>query len=362
MKRLFLAFAVITAITLSCKKDKKPDPTSPLVKTAAITNNGGGNITAGGSIVSDNGATVTKSGIAWSQGHATPTITDSIVEATATTGAFTININGIDFGKTYYFRAFATNSAGTGYGDVVTLTTSSDSVRFTYNGQTVTYGIITSSASGKKWLDRNLGAKRVATAYDDYQAYGDLFQWGRPADGHQLINWTASNAGTPVNGTTSTLSATDVPGHSNFITPAYIYPTSIAGDWRSDNNSNRWATIPKGPCPIGWHVPTIDEWKAEASTSGGGTATSGGIVDGSTGFNLLKLTIAGLRKFNGNMGTFGSAPGDFGFYWSSTDYNNSSEGFTQARDFEVGSPAVGGGSQTFIDYKGAARSVRCIKD
>jgi hypothetical protein len=62
------------------------------------------------------------------------------------------------------------------------------------------------------------------------------------------------------------------------------------------------------------------------------------------------------------MGTFGSAPGDFGFYWSSTDYNNSSEGFTQARDFEVGSPAVGGGSQTFIDYKGAARSVRCIKD
>lgn len=370
MKKILIALTGLTLAVFSCKKkDSGPPPTAPLVTTAALTNvvASSGSATAGGSIVSDNGAVVTKSGVVWSKANATPTLTDSVVESTATTGAFNVNISGIDFGQTYYFRAFATNSIGTGYGSVVTLTTSSDSVRFTYNGQSVTYGIITSSASGKKWLDRNLGAKRVATVitgqldgYNDWQAYGDLFQWGRPADGHQLITWTANNAnentsGTPVNGFVIGVTAnSDNPGHSNFIIPPYDLPL----DWRSQNTGNRWSVAAQGPCPAGWHVPSIIEWMAEVSPTFGGTASSGGITNRDNAYSQLKLTICGNRIVDGPGSVIFSQVGRVGHYWSSTERNNAFEGFFDARNFEVSQSGV----QQFVHYKAMAKAVRCIKD
>lgn len=39
--------------------------------------------------------------------------------------------------------------------------------------------------TGHTWMDRNLGASRAATSSTDTEAYGDLYQWGRAADGHQ---------------------------------------------------------------------------------------------------------------------------------------------------------------------------------
>ena len=63
-----------------------------------------------------------------------------------------------------------------------------ESVTFTYNSQSVTYGVITSATTHRKWLNRNLGAPDVATAYNDWKNMGDMFQWGRKADGHQLIS------------------------------------------------------------------------------------------------------------------------------------------------------------------------------
>ncbi|HEX2628107.1 MAG TPA: hypothetical protein VHM26_03825, partial [Chitinophagaceae bacterium] len=61
------------------------------------------------------------------------------------------------------------------------------SVTFVYNGATVTYNILTSAVTGRRWLDRNLGAPDVPNAADDFANYGDMFQWGRLADGHQLV-------------------------------------------------------------------------------------------------------------------------------------------------------------------------------
>jgi len=99
-------------------------------------------------------------------------------------------------------------------------------VTFTYNGNTVTYGIINSTTTGKKWLDRNLGASAVPASVNDYQNYGDLFQWGRDKDGHQLINRTGPTDAdaTGVTGFTPygdppnySFSLTDNPGHSKFI-------------------------------------------------------------------------------------------------------------------------------------------------
>ena len=57
------------------------------------------------------------------------------------------------------------------------------------------------SPTGRIWMDRNLGASRVATSSNDEDAFGDLYQWGRYSDGHQCRNSSI----------TSTLSSIDRP-------------------------------------------------------------------------------------------------------------------------------------------------------
>jgi uncharacterized protein (TIGR02145 family) len=358
----FISISLVLVMATGCKKDSAPPPPpiAPTVTTAVVTNITTSGATSGGTIVSDGGATVTKSGIVWSKANATPTLTDSVIAGTTSTGPFTTVITGLDFNTTYYIRAFATNKVGTGYGDVLTLNTTNDTtkVRFTYNGQEVVYGIIISPTTGKKWLDRNLGAKRVATAFDDYQAYGDLFQWGRPADGHQLINWTSSTVGTAVNGMTNVLATSDIPGHSNFIDAT----ASSTNDWRDDNNKNRWNTTPQGPCPAGWHVPVTSEWAAETANSMGGTATSGGMTDRNTAYGLLKLTSAGFRTGFTASGIYNAGEvrrnGELGYYWSSTAKLAPAflSHLSIMQTFDLST------AQTTTDLRSNGYCVRCIKD
>ena len=47
-------------------------------------------------------------------------------------------------------------------------------------------GTVVNPVTGKVWLDRNLGATQVAISSTDADSYGDLYQWGRNADGHQI--------------------------------------------------------------------------------------------------------------------------------------------------------------------------------
>lgn len=51
------------------------------------------------------------------------------------------------------------------------------------------------SATGRTWEDRNLGADHVASSVTDYTAYGSLFQWGRAADGHEVVEWLGPGGG-----------------------------------------------------------------------------------------------------------------------------------------------------------------------
>ena len=97
---------------------------------------------------------------------------------------------------------------------------------FTYNGAVWTYREVESN--GRIWMDRNLGASQVASAFDDALSYGDLFQWGRNDDGHQV------KAG----GTTATLSNSDTPGHGDFIVSI-----TLPRDWRDPQNNDLWQPI-----------------------------------------------------------------------------------------------------------------------
>lgn len=202
-----------------------------------------------------------------------------------------------------------------------------DNVTFTYKGVEVTYGTV--SNNGECWLDRNLGASQVATAFNDSLAYGDLFQWGRLDDQHQ----------TRTSGTQTGLSATDVPGHSNFI-----YGMASPYDWRSPQNDNLWQGVSgtNNPCPSGWRIPTETELETErlswSSNNYNGAYAS-----------PLKLTAGGYRNYsNASLSNVGS----YGGYWSSTVST------TYARGLSFYSADA----YMYTDGRAGGFSVRCVQD
>jgi prepilin-type N-terminal cleavage/methylation domain-containing protein/uncharacterized protein (TIGR02145 family) len=202
-----------------------------------------------------------------------------------------------------------------------------DLLTFTYKGGSVTYGTV-NSVGGKCWLDRNLGAMQVAVAYDDSVSYGDLFQWGRLDDGHQ----------TRTSGTTAILSATDDPGHGNFIT------TGFPNNWRNPQNDNLWQGVSgvNNPCPSGWRLPVYSEWDNERA-SWSEQNYNGAFA------SPLKLTVAGLRNYSAGFDDVGS----IGDYWASdvSGPDNASRLVILA------------GFATMSSYpRGVGLSVRCIKN
>ncbi len=99
----------------------------PTVTTTAITNIDKTTATGGGNVTADGGATVTARGICWSTSQ-NPTITGSHTTDGTGTGSFTSAMTGLAANTTYYVRAYATNSAGTAYGEEVSFTTLPDGI------------------------------------------------------------------------------------------------------------------------------------------------------------------------------------------------------------------------------------------
>ncbi|HEU5114832.1 MAG TPA: peptidoglycan-binding protein, partial [Candidatus Paceibacterota bacterium] len=102
---------------------------SPTVTTSAASSLAQTSATLNGSITATGGADATQSGFAYG------TTSDlSAVIATSTLGAqtgaasFSSSVSSLTCNTTYYARAYATNGTGTGYGSIVSFTTSACSV------------------------------------------------------------------------------------------------------------------------------------------------------------------------------------------------------------------------------------------
>ena len=100
----------------------------PVVETGAVENITLNFATCGGNVVSDCGADVTERGVCWSTSQ-NPTINDNITTNGNGTGTFTSNLINLTANTTYYVRAYANNSAGTGYGNEISFTTLKDIVK-----------------------------------------------------------------------------------------------------------------------------------------------------------------------------------------------------------------------------------------
>ncbi len=230
-----------------------------------------------------------------------------------------------------------------------------DDIAFVYNGRLLTYGTIAKTYQGDEkdaytlcWMDRNLGAAPLpftpdqdATGSTDHKLYGDLFQWGREPDGHQLIMWENATTGTPVNTSTTTLSASDTPGHAYFITT-----TNTPFDWRNPQHNDLWQGTEgiNNPCPAGWRLPTRQELEDEMNSWQ--PANAAGAFE-----NVLKWPTAGIRS-NGSHGPPEDA-GSNGNIWSAETANT----YASYLLFNENSSLI-----TSFGSRATGMSVRCTRE
>lgn len=202
------------------------------------------------------------------------------------------------------------------------------------NNNTGNYGTVVNPVTGKVWLDRNLGATQVATSSTDASSYGDLYQWGRAADGHQLRTSATQNtqATTWLADEGSNLWDTKfIIGFSDWLTPA------TTGLWSGTSAENN-------PCPSGFRIPTHAEWNQERRTW---TSNNAAGAFGSP----LKLPLAGYRYYtDGSLVSVGST----WYYWSST-VSGANSGFIYLN-------SGGGNAGMYFNSRANGFSVRCIKD
>jgi len=136
MHQYFFHFVLILLIT-ACKNSTSPEnkPSIPAVSTSGVTVVNDSSVLSGGIITSNGGADVTARGVCWNT-NADPTIEDNLSSDGTGTGIFTSTITGLSADSAYYVRAYAVNSAGTGYGASVSFHTSLINHILSYLGQT----------------------------------------------------------------------------------------------------------------------------------------------------------------------------------------------------------------------------------
>jgi hypothetical protein len=93
-----------------------PWPSVPTVSTAAASNVAGTAATLNGSISDDGGASITQHGFAWGTSAVLGAGTATTTLGAGSEGAFDENVSSLSPNTTYYFRAYAVNSAGTSTG------------------------------------------------------------------------------------------------------------------------------------------------------------------------------------------------------------------------------------------------------
>ena len=311
----------------------------PVLSTREVTDITENSATSGGNITDDGGVLITAHGVCWSTNE-NPTIDDNKTEDGTGAGSFTSSVTGLEPNTTYYLRAYATNSAGTSYGSIMSFTTQEGSSGSTFTDprdgkvyQTVVIG-------NQVWMAENLaylpsvnmvadGSEDAAGSY--YYVYG--------YDGTNVADAKATD---------------------NYATYGVLYNWTAAMDGEASSTTNPSGI--QGVCPAGWHLPSDAEW-TELTDYLGGTSGAGGKlketgtthwVSPNTGATNETGFTALPGGYRGSRGAFGYIGYD-GVWWSAT---------------ELSAPNAWG-RVMFLDYSSVSRfdylkevgfSVRCVRD
>jgi uncharacterized protein (TIGR02145 family) len=195
MKTLFKVPGIIlTIILISSCEDK---PVVPVLSTTSVSGITTTTATSGGSITSDGGATVISEGVCWNT-SADPTIDNNKTTENSGAVTFTGNITQLSPNTKYYVRAFATNSAGTGYGNSVSFSTLGNkpsSNNLSASNITINTAILNGT------VNPNFLSTTVTFEYGISSSYGSSFAAlqspiASDADGNVSLALSALNPGT----------------------------------------------------------------------------------------------------------------------------------------------------------------------
>jgi uncharacterized protein (TIGR02145 family) len=293
----------------------------PALTTASFTFITPNSVTSGGNITNDGGAAVTARGVCWNT-TGNPTIVNSKTTDGAGSGTFSSLISGLVANTSYYFRAYATNSMGTSYGNEIPFKTYTGTVTDYDNN---VYGTVTIGT--QIWMVANL----KTTKYNDGTSI-PLVTNG--------ASWIA-------------LSTPGYCWYNNDITNKETYGAMY----------NYYVVDPainggKNVCPVGWHVPTDDQWNSISLATGAadklkesGTAHWISPNTGATNETGFTALPAGNRGSNGEFDGIGSSVS----FWTSNEYeiNSAWDRFISSSNSDVHRQYYG---------KRNGISIRCLKN
>jgi uncharacterized protein (TIGR02145 family) len=231
------------------RNSSNPQVFLPSVTTAIVSNVGKTSATGGGNVTDDGGGEVTARGVVFNTIE-NPTLENNAgfsVDGSGL-GQFVSEMTGLEIETTYFVRAYATNSAGTDYGDQVSFTTGSDETVVDVEGNV--YPVV--KIGNQIWMAKNLRTR--------------TFNDGTPIPFLNNEDWAA-------------VDYTENPA------PSYgLYPhTQIEGLNSDEEVMDAYgilynyfaATDSLGICPSGWHVPSNEEIDTLLSYISGGEAFGG---------------------------------------------------------------------------------------
>ena len=306
-----------TILTVTVPSSITTDTITAITATTAIS---------GGNISSDGGATVTARGVCWST-STSPTIANNKTADGTGVGSFTSNLTGLTENTTYHLRAYATNSAGTAYGNEETFTTTNSSEPETVTDidgnvyHTVTIGT-------QVWMVENLKTTKYRNG-DPILNNTDNTEWSLLLSGAYC-------------------DYNNLPSYSEIYGKLY--------NWYAVNDIRNIA-------PTGWHVPTDAEWTTLTTYLGGEIIAGGKLKQMSTSLwtspNTNATNSTGFAALPGGYRGLYQGAYDgvrfYGYWWSSTSYN---ETIAHVRRLNYDNAAVTPSGRTkYYDF-----SVRCIRD
>ena len=328
------------------------DEAVPTVTTAAVTDIGSATAVCGGDVTSDGGTAVTARGISWGTVPGSTIGGGANTEGTGT-GSFTSTLTGLMPNTTYYVRAYATNSAGTAYGEEVRFTTTPGQPCAGTPALTDIDGNVynTVQIGSQCWMKENLRTTRYADSTEI------------PASSE--YSTTSPYRYAPNN------NGTDMTAYGYL----YNWPAVMRGAGTSESNPSGV----QGICPTGWHVPSSAEWaqlidyvssqgvykcggvynyiaKALAAATGWEETDYSccvgyeqGSTNNATGFSVLPAGLWYEESYNS---------GRYAYFWSTTSDNDPYTPYVWCYIFSYGDQQV----EVSENNSGAGFSVRCIRD